>query len=74
MLKKINVLYFCTDGFFVSALNAEENKCTLLLYRRFFFVSALNAKEKNVLYFDNFPGKLFITFKKYIFRQYNVLQ
>ena len=39
-----------------------------------FFISTLNAEEKNVLYFDNFSGKLFITFKKYIFRQYNVLQ
>ena len=52
--------------FFVSALNTEENKSMLL-----FFISALNAEEKNVLYFDNFSGKLFITFKKYIFRQYN---
>ena len=32
--------YICTFGtqvfFFVSALNAQENKCTLLLYKQFF--------------------------------------
>ena len=30
MLKKINVLYFCTDSFFISTLNAEEKMYCIL--------------------------------------------